>query len=161
MRRDERTRERRGEGERERERIFGIKLLVMANRETKGREMEKGGVKEREKVIEGEDGIMRCRFRDDAVEKGRDEKWGARGEGGGDGEKRRVTTPMEKKIERTESAERIFQRGNFVITREGRGGPRWSDLLAGTRSYRVFLLRLRGPRPHRLDRVRARARAGA
>ena len=35
-------------------------------------------------------------------------------------------------------AERIFQRGNFVITREKRAP--WGDPLAGTRSYRVFLL---------------------
>jgi len=35
-------------------------------------------------------------------------------------------------------AERIFQRGNFVITREKRAPP-WGDPPAGTRSYRVFL----------------------
>ena len=86
---------------------------------------------------------------------------GGEGGGRGDGEKRRVTTPMEKKIERTESAERIFQRGNFVITREGRGGaalerPAGRNEIVSRFSSSATGAETAPPRP----RTRARARGG-
>lgn len=96
---------------------------------------------------------MRCRFRDDVKKKGRrDEKEGKRMAEGleKDGEKRRITTPMEKKIERMECGADLSKR-QF---RNYEKGALWSDLLAGTRSYRVFLLRLRG-------RTTSTARVGA
>lgn len=56
---------------------------------------------------------MRCRFRDDVKKKGRrDEKEGKRMAEGleKDGEKRRITTPMEKKIERMECGADLSKR---------------------------------------------------
>lgn len=84
---------------------------------------------------------MRCRFRDD-VEGKRRARWRERAGREGDDLERWTTmgndADEEKKIEGIKRAERIFQRGNFVITREERAP--WSDPPAGTRSYRVFLL---------------------
>lgn len=85
---------------------------------------------------------MRCRFRDDA-----EGKRSARdGEAAGRSRERRTTAMGNDADEGKENrenrprgrAERIFQRGNFVITREKRAP--WGDPPAGTRSYRVFLL---------------------
>lgn len=163
-----REKERRKKGERdvdrERQRekeSLVLSWVVMVNRGKNGREEKRKERRKEEKRREelwrgaegnrggGEDGIMRCRFRDDAEEKERNER---REEGGWrDGEKRWVTTPMEKKIERME-------RGADLSKRQFRNYERGTGSVERPAGRNEIVSRFSssatGPRPHRVDRAR-------
>lgn len=77
-------------------------------------------------------GKKKCEGREAAAAAGRSrERRTTMGNDADEGKENRENRPRGR-------AERIFQRGNFVITREKRA--LWGDPPAGTRSYRVFLL---------------------